>query len=263
MPKRSTTIFSSEDAEPVGGGQAALNVYHCAFSGEHVLTTDAVLASLPRRRTDGAAVLDTARFVLRLMGKEEGVKYLRRGDGQLERQLRHATAAGLVYGYRTEPDGRYVYLLPDALTCFSALTAAKPSSHPPPPPHSPLGVPLCVRALPGAAGVQLAVLLRERSRAASVLEVGSEEVTVAVTGGAAGCASELQAVLARALGVRAQQLTVLKGWSEGSRLITVAGGVTPAEAHAALLEAAAVGKARGVRAPTPPPEGLQPRPTAE
>lgn len=265
MPKRSTTIFSSEDADPAASAATALNVYYCAFSGEHLLTTDAVLAALPRRRTDGAAVLDTARHVVRLLGKEEAVKYLRRGEGQLERQLRHTTAAGLVYAYRSEPEGRYVYLLPDALTSFAAPPpTAKPAPRPAPP-GSPLqACPPCVRALGAAAGggVQLAVLLQERSRAAAVLAVASEEVTVAVTGGAAGCANELQAVLARALGVRAQQLTVLKGCSEGSRLVTVAGGLSSAEAHAALLEAAAVGRARGTRAPTPPPEGLQPLETS-
>ena len=76
MPKRSTATFTSEDGPDADG--APLYVYYCKYSGEHCLITDAVLSSLPRRRTDGALVLDTEAAILRLQAQPQPPKYIKR-----------------------------------------------------------------------------------------------------------------------------------------------------------------------------------------
>ena len=55
----------------------------------HLVTTDAVLHALPRRRTDGALVLDARRQVVRLYTtRREGSRAVRREKG-VERQYLH------------------------------------------------------------------------------------------------------------------------------------------------------------------------------
>jgi hypothetical protein len=76
MPKRSTATYTSEDAPP--DEEATLFVYYCKYSGEHCLITDASLHALPRRRTDGALVLDSERYVLRLQAAQQPPKYIKR-----------------------------------------------------------------------------------------------------------------------------------------------------------------------------------------
>jgi len=76
MPKRSTATFTSEDAPE--SDDAPLYVYYCKYSGEHCLITDATLASLPRRRTDGALVLDTDEAIVRVQAQQQPPKYIKR-----------------------------------------------------------------------------------------------------------------------------------------------------------------------------------------
>jgi hypothetical protein len=76
MPKRSTATYTSEDAPQ--SEEAALYVYYCKYSGEHCLITDAALGALPRRRTDGAYVLDTQSAVVRVQAALQPVKYIKR-----------------------------------------------------------------------------------------------------------------------------------------------------------------------------------------
>jgi hypothetical protein len=76
MPKRSTATFTSEDAPP--SEEAQLFVYYCRYSGEHCLITDEALEALPRRRTDGALVLDSEEAVVRMQAQPQPPKYIKR-----------------------------------------------------------------------------------------------------------------------------------------------------------------------------------------
>lgn len=80
-----------------------------------MLTTDCNLYEAPRRRTDGAIIIDTAKWSHRLYAGYGGVVYLKRKDGSIEKQYRY-TVEGLPVGYQTEPDGQFVYILDDAVT---------------------------------------------------------------------------------------------------------------------------------------------------
>ena len=120
-------------------------------------------------------------------------------------------------------------------------------------------VPPCIQRVRGDA-VQVALQLEERQKAASLLAITADAVSVAVTTGAPGAAQELLELLSKALGVRQQTLQLLKGWSDRSRMLLVAGS-TPQRVHSALQKALEGDKARNaLRAYAPPPAAMLPPP---
>lgn len=60
----------------------------CRFSGRHALTTNCDLRRAPRRRTDGASVIDTQVFTAKLYTSDGGAKLIRRPEGHIEKQYR-------------------------------------------------------------------------------------------------------------------------------------------------------------------------------
>lgn len=54
------------------------------------MTTDCDINKLPKRSTDGAAVLDTSKYLVRMYATEGGAKYIKRTEGgeKAERQFR-------------------------------------------------------------------------------------------------------------------------------------------------------------------------------
>ena len=168
MPRKITHFYTSQDAakaarlEGRSGGDAAasaagrLRPYFCSSTGAHLLTTDADLdderSPLPRRRTDGALVLDEAKHTVRLYLVDGGVKVVSRRGGVREKQLRlcvacdagpmpdvgvggggggektscsSATAAAssttilLPVAYRTDARSKLLYILPGAVTSLA------------------------------------------------------------------------------------------------------------------------------------------------
>eukprot|EP00442_Polarella_glacialis_P050345 CAMPEP_0115145056 /NCGR_PEP_ID=MMETSP0227-20121206/61893_1 /TAXON_ID=89957 /ORGANISM="Polarella glacialis, Strain CCMP 1383" /LENGTH=162 /DNA_ID=CAMNT_0002554511 /DNA_START=40 /DNA_END=525 /DNA_ORIENTATION=+ len=66
------------------------NTFHCKRCRAHLVITDIDLADVPRRRTDGAIVLDARKQVVKLYTKKrEGHNVVRREKGA-ERQFMHA-----------------------------------------------------------------------------------------------------------------------------------------------------------------------------
>ncbi len=123
MPRRTTLTYSSEDAPDVhseqiyvyyckcaaaAGGPApsvcscsvhaplhcgacrrrAARLLCCRFSGKHALTTNCELRRAPRRRTDGASVVDTQVYTAKLYTTDGGAKLIRRPEGHIEKQYR-------------------------------------------------------------------------------------------------------------------------------------------------------------------------------
>ena len=172
MPRKITHFYTSQDAakaarlEGRSGDAAAaaagrLRPYFCSSTGAHLLTTDADLdderSPLPRRRTDGALVLDESKHTVRLYLVDGGVKVVSRRGGVREKQLRLCVAcdagampdvvgggsgggggggggggAGgkpsssptpttilLPVAYRTDARSKLLYILPGALTSLA------------------------------------------------------------------------------------------------------------------------------------------------
>ena len=147
-----------------------------------------------------------------------------------------------------------MYILPDALTSYARGAAGGAGG-------ANMPVPPCIQRVRGEA-VQVALQLEERQKAAALLAVSADAVSVAVTTAASAAGPELLELLAKALGVKAAALQVLKGWSDRSRMLLVT-GLTPQRVHAALQAALEGDKARNaLRAYAPPPQQQQARAAA-
>mmetsp|Transcript_65625 Transcript_65625/g.203325 ORF Transcript_65625/g.203325 Transcript_65625/m.203325 type:complete len:177 (-) Transcript_65625:109-639(-) len=120
MPKvvtfRRTPVFTNMRQKLV---DEEFNVIHCRRCGTHAVITDADLSSIPRRRTDGALVLDARKVVVRLnTSRREGSQLIRRPNGA-ERQYVHACGScGQAVGYTSTPhedELKLVYLAEQAV----------------------------------------------------------------------------------------------------------------------------------------------------
>jgi hypothetical protein len=102
MPKRATHTYESEKD---GVKDSDLNVHYCMCCGESVLILGpgVVLASLPRRKTDGAYVLERGTTVFKLKSNAGENKLLKRVGG-FERQYRlNCWNCNVPIAYRSEP----------------------------------------------------------------------------------------------------------------------------------------------------------------
>lgn len=233
MPKRTTTTYSSEDAPK--GQEAQLAVYYCRFSGQAALITDANVAALPRRRTDGAAVLDTERFLVRLKAAEGAAKAVRRGEGRFEPQYRYY-CGDLPVAYRTERGGRYVYLLENALTAYAGGDAGGAKGAGGNAAERP--VPPCIQRQASGA-VQVALSMEERSPRTTLARISADEVTIQLADGlqTQHAHEVLLELLAKALRVRLTQLKLTRGWSQRSRLLLVDASLSPRDVYTRLTDA--------------------------
>ncbi|BDA44464.1 probable UPF0428 protein CXorf56 homolog at N-terminal half [Coccomyxa sp. Obi] len=212
MPKRTTLTYSSEDAPEVRGNE--LHVYYCKYSGRHVLTTNCDLSRAPKRRTDGSTVLDTAVYTYKLYTVDGGVKVLKRKNGQIEKQYRQ-NAGKLPIAYRSEPDGRFLYLLPDSVTAQSLLDGERGGREKPP-------VPPCILPIDTNA-TQISLEIDDRADQPEVIKVSADAVRIAITHGIAheAAGEEVINFLRGVLGVRLGQLSLMRGESTRHKLVTV------------------------------------------
>ncbi|KAL4419432.1 hypothetical protein ABPG77_006359 [Micractinium sp. CCAP 211/92] len=213
-PRRTTLTYSSEDVGPVVGDKP-LYVYYCKYSGKHALTTDCNLAAAPRRRTDHAIVLDTQAHLAKLYTSDGGTKLLRRRNGTVERQIR-LNAGKLPVAYRTEPEGRFIYILDNALTTYTADETALGTDKPPVPP--------CILAI-AKDKTQVALEVDERGKVRLVLRVTADFVRVQIKGSMSTTngQEELLELLRGVLGVRLGQLSLQRGESVRHKMLIVDG----------------------------------------
>ncbi|GBF95525.1 hypothetical protein Rsub_08506 [Raphidocelis subcapitata] len=233
MPKRTTILYTSSDGLK-GAAEDELIIYYCKFSGRHAFTTDVDIDTLPRRRTDGARVLDKGKHMLRLYTTDGGTKLLRRKDGTVERQYR-LNVGRLPVAYTAEPDGALVYVLEGAVTAFQKDPAAGDR----------VPVPPCIRK--GDAGSTEVVLeLEDRQPHAAVAKITSDAVRVHLTGhtSSEAAAHELLQLMSRVLNMRLTQMVVMRGANSKQRILTVE-MLTPRQVYRALRGEAPKPGARG------------------
>jgi hypothetical protein len=272
MPRRATLTYTSEDARARGvdGAPVAasgVRVYYCRSTGAAALATDADLAALPTRRTDGAAILDTTACTLRLYAEPGGTVVLRRrGYGgeadSVEVQVRLAVG-GVPVAYRVPPPppsgggskkdvSRFLYILPDALSPHLPGTGGDggpgdddgvDGGRPPP------AVALKLRG----GGCQLAARLRwnkeDGGDKAHIVTINAERVGVSLPASLAadeaGARSAVADALTAALDVRRSAVAVQAGppGDAASRIVLVT-GVPPWEAFEKLVALVEAGAAR-------------------
>ncbi|CAJ1364517.1 unnamed protein product [Effrenium voratum] len=123
----------------------SFNAFTCKRCRTHLLTTDADLSNLPRRRTDGALVLDARISVVKLYTvKREGSQVVRREKG-VERQYVHACpSCDKDVGYTSKPHEDRA----------AVLRILEEDAHPTPPPMPPPTAASRVPAMPRPDWVQ-------------------------------------------------------------------------------------------------------------
>jgi uncharacterized protein YggU (UPF0235/DUF167 family) len=196
--------------------QSILRSYYCKYSGRHALTTDCNLAAAPRRRTDHSLVIDTSKYTAKLYTVDGGVKFLRRDSGTVEKQYRVAVGK-LPVGYRTEPEGRFLYIFDDALTTYSADEGAGTAGGKPP-------VPPCIVAAPGG-GARVSLEIEDRAARAAVLKVSADNVRLQIKSAvqSSGAVEELLDFLRGVLGVRLSAMEVGRGETPRHKVLTIDG----------------------------------------
>ena len=138
--------------------------------------------------------------ICRLSLVEQPLKLLKRADGAMERQIRYHTAGGLPVCYLTEPDGRYLYILPDAVRAFTDSAAGAGGARG----EAKNPVPGCIQKIKshGTGKVHVALLLDEKAPEARILGIAPDAVSVAVTYRTEHCDEELLELCSRLLRVR-------------------------------------------------------------
>lgn len=177
--------------------------YYCKYSGRHALTTDCNLNLAPRRRTDHSLVIDTQTYTAKLYTADGGVKYLKRRSGAVEKQYR-INVGKLPIGYRTEPEGRYLYILDSALTTYSADEGAAGRGKPPVPP--------CI-APTSHGGSRVSLEIEDRGPRHVILKISADYVRIQIKQSvqSGGAMEEVLDYFRSILGVRLAQMTVERG----------------------------------------------------
>jgi len=113
MPKRSTHTYASEENDDV----SQLLVYYCLYCGQTALILDKSLETLPRRKTDASAVIETKNHMYKVM-LEKGENKLIKRSGGFERQYRlNCTKCELPIAYQSVKENpEHVFLLDGSLS---------------------------------------------------------------------------------------------------------------------------------------------------
>mmetsp|Transcript_7599 Transcript_7599/g.13149 ORF Transcript_7599/g.13149 Transcript_7599/m.13149 type:complete len:253 (-) Transcript_7599:610-1368(-) len=219
MPKRTTLTFTSEDA-PVGTQEDRLFVYYCKFTGKHAFTIDCDISTLPRRRTDGARIVDTEEHTMKLYTTEGAVKLIKRHNGNIERQ--HRYNVGMLHVcYKCDMESPYVYVLGDAVATYvnqAVITGDK------------VLVPPCIHLHAATGGTEVRLEIEDRVHRPALVKISADHVRIHITSNIATdtVQSEVLQMMAKALNARLTQLTLHKG-SRGRQRFLVVEHLTPTE----------------------------------
>jgi len=186
----------------------------CCGESVLILGPGVHLTSLPRRRTDGATVLERSSTVFKLNTKSGERKIIRRAKGY-ERQFRlNCWNCDVPMCYRCEDSAEapLTYVLPEAMGTQADLYLQL------------YQVPPCIQST-GPLSVRLALEVTPEQPKKAITHVNNAEVGVAVCAPAReGLANaEVLELMVRVLSVTRQQLQLSRGVSTKSRFLLVSG----------------------------------------
>ncbi|KAL2919655.1 STING ER exit protein [Polyrhizophydium stewartii] len=114
MPKVvSRGIVSEYDPDNDRNG---LNVYYCAVCSEYLLALDTELEKLPRRRTDGAFIVNKERRTATFKTEEGKTLLIQRAAGFERQQRQHCPGCQLLVAYAESADAPFTYVVDGALS---------------------------------------------------------------------------------------------------------------------------------------------------
>ena len=212
MPKRATHTYESEKD---GLQDQQLNVYFCMCCGESALILGdggAALTTLPRRKTDGAYVLDSGETVFKLHASAGETKVIRREKGYERQHRLNCWSCGVFVAYTSSEAAPVTYVLPDALGAQADLYLQL------------YQVPPCIQST-GPQGVRVAMEVSAGQPKKAITCVNNAEVGISVCAQTKdGLANaEMLELMAKVLGATRQQLQLSRGWSQKSKFLMVTG----------------------------------------
>lgn len=193
----------------------------------HALTTDCNLNKAPRRRTDHALVIDTSKCMVKHYGEDGGVKLLKRRSGALEKQYR-INIGKLPFAYRTEPNGRYLYIMDDALTTYSMEGTGAEQEHVPVPP--------CIVGT--EKGTLVTLELEDRSPRRLILKISADAVRMQIKSSIqnpGAVAEEIADFMKALLGVKLSAVSLERGSHLRQKILQIQ-GVQPEEVFRNLYD---------------------------
>uniref|UniRef100_A0A7S0RN43 STEEP1 domain-containing protein n=1 Tax=Chlamydomonas leiostraca TaxID=1034604 RepID=A0A7S0RN43_9CHLO len=230
MPKRTTLTFTSEDAPATG--EERLFVYYCKYTGKHAFTIDSDIEKLPRRRTDGARIIDTEEHTVKLYTTDGGVKLIKRHNGNIERQYR-LNVGTLPVAYRCEKEGQFIYVLSDSVTTYVNQAVIMGTK---------VLVPPCIRPHKASGGTEVRLEIEDRVHRPALVKITADHVRIHITSNVAvpeAVQTEVLQMMAKALGARLTQLQLHRG-TRGRQKFLVIEHLQPQEVFEKLQ--AAVGR---------------------
>mmetsp|Transcript_4293 Transcript_4293/g.7062 ORF Transcript_4293/g.7062 Transcript_4293/m.7062 type:complete len:287 (+) Transcript_4293:104-964(+) len=211
MPKRATHTFESEKD---GVKDVELNVHYCMCCGESVLILGpgVTLSSLPRRKTDGAYVLERGSVVAKLKTQPGESKLLKR-QGGFERQYRlNCWNCNVPIAYRAEDSDTapLTYVMYDATGLQADLYLQL------------YQVPPCIQGT-GERSVRVAMEVQIAQPKKAITHVNNGEVGISVCATAQeGLANaEVLDTMQKVLGCLRSDLQLSRGWSLKSKFLLV------------------------------------------
>mmetsp|Transcript_14980 Transcript_14980/g.40412 ORF Transcript_14980/g.40412 Transcript_14980/m.40412 type:complete len:247 (+) Transcript_14980:1759-2499(+) len=213
MPKRTTLTFTSEDAPQQQGGAEQLYVYYCKYTGKHAFTVDTDINKLPRRRTDGARIIDTGVHSIKLYTTPGGSKLIRRHNGNIERQHR-LNIGPLPVGYKSDPDSPLIYVLGDAVVTYVNQAVIHGNK---------VLVPPCIRHHKASGGTEVRLEIEDRVHRPALVKITADHVRIHITSNIAAETTqpEILQMMGKALNVRLTNLQLMKGQRSRSRYLIV------------------------------------------
>ncbi len=178
------------------------------------MTTDCNLFTAPRRNTDHSIVIDTSTFSVKLYAESCGVKFLRRKSGAIEKQYRLQIDA-VPIAYRSEPNGRYLYVLDDALTTgnVGALLEGKPP------------VPPCIQFSTNTNQTRVSIELEDRGSKQAILKISAHAVRVQLKQSmqSLSVVEELLDYMRLVLGAKLSEMSIEDADSPREKILVVSG----------------------------------------
>jgi len=160
-------------------------------------------------------VIDTHRHTIKLYATDGGTKFLKRRSGTVEKQYR-VNVGRLSVAYRTEPDGRYLYILDDAVTATMLDDNATDNVGRGKPP-----VPPCI--VRTANGTRVALEIEDRGPRRVVLKISADSVRVQIKSNvlSGNSVEELLDFMRNVLGVKLSSMQLERGETPRHKLLTI------------------------------------------
>ncbi|KAF5838221.1 hypothetical protein DUNSADRAFT_3201 [Dunaliella salina] len=187
MPKRTTLTFTSEDAPQQQGAAEQLYVYYCKYTGKHAFTIDTDINKLPRRRTDGARIVDTGAHSIKLYTTPGGSKLIR---------------------------SPLIYILGDAVVTYVNQAVIHGDK---------VLVPPCIRHHKASGGTEVRLEIEDRVHRPALVKITADHVRIHITSNIAADTTqpEILQMMGKALNARLTNLQLMKGQRSRSRYLIV------------------------------------------